>query len=75
MLELADFSASANILDGVSYRIQSNLNIVKTMNFAYQKYKNLSVNLKVKYVKSRISFKRLFNGYSMRPWYPYIHIK
>lgn len=75
MLGLANFSASANILGGISYLIQSDLNVVETMNFAYQKYKYLSNNPKVKYVKAKISFKRFFNGYSMSPWYPYSYPK
>lgn len=66
-----NMSASSNTLGGISYMIQSDLDAYGTLSYAFTQYRYLDTHPKVKTVKTKIPYKRFFNGNSMSPWYPH----
>lgn len=71
LLGLGNMSVSANVLGGISYMIQSDLDAYGTLSYAFTQYRYLDTHPKVKTVRTRIPYKRFFNGNSMTPWYPH----
>lgn len=69
-------NSKANIVSLGSYLlglvgIPNASTIVGTMNYAYQNYKYLVNNPKVKTVRTRIKYRRFFDGNRMHPWHPW----
>ena len=71
LLGLVGLPNASTIVGTVSNMIQSGLDVIETMNYAYQNYKYLVNNPKVKTVRTKIKYRRFFDGIRMHPWsYP-----
>lgn len=71
LLGLTKYGGTANALGGVAYLIQADLDAYGTLSYAFSQYRYLDTHPKVKTVKTRIKYKRFFDGNRMHPWYPY----
>lgn len=71
LLSLGNLSNSSTILGTISYMIQSDLDAYGTLSYAFTQYRYLDKNPGVKTVKTKIPYKRFFDGNKMNPWYPY----
>ena len=71
LLGLVGLPNASTIVGTASNMMQSGLDVVETMNYAYQNYKYLVNNPKVKTVRTRIKYRIFFDGTRMHPWsYP-----
>lgn len=59
----------------VANMMQSGLDVVETMNYSYQNYKYLVNNPNVKTVRTKIPYRRFFDGNKMHPWHPWSYPK
>lgn len=67
LLGLVGLPNVATIVGTASNMMQSGLDVVETMNYSYQNYKYLVNNQKIKTVRTRIKYRRFFDGIRMHP--------
>lgn len=58
-------------LGSLAYIIESDLDDYGTLSYAFTQYRYLDTHKKVKTVKTKIKYKRFFDGMKMSTWYPY----
>lgn len=75
MLGLVGLPNTSTIIGTVANMMQSGLDVVETMNYSYQNYKYLVNNPKVKTVRTKIPYRRFFDGNKMHPWHPWSYPK
>ena len=75
MLGLVGLPNASTIVGTVANMMQSGLDVVETMNYSYQNYKYLVNNPKVKTVRTKIPYRRFFDGNKMHPWHPWSYPK